>query len=144
MLGHIVGLKWICICLTEVVSTTVLLLMFLHCVISLLIFSTEKDLKVVLGRQNLEGSDTDAKSLNVIQIINHPDHKSETKDNDIALLRLSEPVTFSDSIKPVCLAASDSTFSEGLNTWITGWGNTASQSRSYSNFIYLFIYFQIA
>ncbi|KAM4526348.1 prostasin-like [Fundulus diaphanus] len=46
-------------------------------------------------------------------------------DNDIALLRLSSPVKFTNYIRPVCLAASDSVFNNGTASLVTGWGNTA-------------------
>lgn len=61
-------------------------------------------------------------SRSVSTIILHPDYDSDTNDNDIALLRLSSPVTFTDYIRPVCLAASDSVFNNGTDSWVTGWG----------------------
>ncbi|KAL3986563.1 caspase recruitment domain-containing protein 8 [Sarotherodon galilaeus] len=59
-----------------------------------------------------------------LSIITHPNYNSKTNDNDICLLQLSSPVTFTSYISPVCLAASDSTFYSGVNSWVTGWGNT--------------------
>uniref|UniRef100_A0A3Q2EF90 Zgc:100868 n=1 Tax=Cyprinodon variegatus TaxID=28743 RepID=A0A3Q2EF90_CYPVA len=56
------------------------------------------------------------------QITIHPDYNSSTVDNDIALIRLSEPVSFTNYISPVCLAASNSTFYSGVESWVTGWG----------------------
>ncbi|KAL0180384.1 hypothetical protein M9458_025826, partial [Cirrhinus mrigala] len=32
-------------------------------------------------------------------------------------------VTFNDYIRPVCLAAHNSVFNNGTDSWITGWGN---------------------
>ncbi|XP_042249225.1 transmembrane protease serine 9-like [Thunnus maccoyii] len=83
-------------------------------------------LTVVLGRQNQEGTNSNEESREVTKIIKHPKYNSESKDNDITLLKLSSPVTFNDYILPVCLAASDSTFNNGVNTWITGWGEIGS------------------
>ncbi|XP_044187046.1 uncharacterized protein LOC122966781 [Thunnus albacares] len=83
-------------------------------------------LAVVLGLQSQEGSNPNAVSRTVSQIINHPSYNPSTNDNDISLLKLSSPVTFNDFIVPVCLAASDSTFNDGVDTWITGWGNIGS------------------
>ncbi|KAL0180381.1 hypothetical protein M9458_025823, partial [Cirrhinus mrigala] len=45
--------------------------------------------------------------------------------NDIALLRLSEPVNFTNYISPICLAANDSVFHDGTTCWTTGWGETS-------------------
>lgn len=75
-----------------------------------------------LGRQSLQGSNPNEVSRTVARIILHPSYDSVTNDNDIALLRLSSPVTFTDYIRPVCLAASDSVFNNGTDSWVTGWG----------------------
>uniref|UniRef100_A0A3P8SQA5 Si:dkey-32n7.7 n=1 Tax=Amphiprion percula TaxID=161767 RepID=A0A3P8SQA5_AMPPE len=79
-------------------------------------------LQISLGRQNLQGENPNEVSRTVNKIILHPSYDSDTSDNDIALLRLSSPVQFTDYIRPVCLAASDSVFNNGTDSWITGWG----------------------
>uniref|UniRef100_A0A8C2AX63 Zgc:123295 n=1 Tax=Cyprinus carpio TaxID=7962 RepID=A0A8C2AX63_CYPCA len=58
----------------------------------------------------------------------HPNYNSLTHDNDIALLHLSSSVTFTDYIKPVCLAAAGSKFAAGTDSWVTGWGHPKSSS----------------
>ncbi|XP_030592367.1 transmembrane protease serine 9-like isoform X2 [Archocentrus centrarchus] len=90
-----------------------------HCFQSI----TASSVTVYLGLQNLQGSNPNEVSRSVSQIISHPNYNSVTSDNDIALLKLSSSVTFSPYIAPVCLAASGSTFYNGTNTWVTGWGN---------------------
>uniref|UniRef100_A0A668UWX4 Peptidase S1 domain-containing protein n=1 Tax=Oreochromis aureus TaxID=47969 RepID=A0A668UWX4_OREAU len=79
-------------------------------------------LTVNLGRQSLQGSNPNAVSRTVTKIITHPNYNSITYNSDICLLQLSSSVTFNNYISPVCLAASDSTFYSGVNTWVTGWG----------------------
>uniref|UniRef100_A0A3Q3XJ31 Peptidase S1 domain-containing protein n=1 Tax=Mola mola TaxID=94237 RepID=A0A3Q3XJ31_MOLML len=83
-------------------------------------------LDVYLGRQSQEGSNPNEVSRKVSQIINHPDYDSRTIDNDIALLKLSSPVSFTNYILPACLAAPDSTFHNGTDSWVTGWGTIGS------------------
>ncbi|XP_070846574.1 transmembrane protease serine 9-like [Chaetodon trifascialis] len=78
--------------------------------------------RISLGRQNLQGDNPNEVSRTVSTIILHPNYDSNTNDNDIALLRLSSPVTFTDYIRPVCLAAGDSVFNNGTDSWVTGWG----------------------
>ncbi|KAI3354045.1 hypothetical protein L3Q82_018600 [Scortum barcoo] len=47
-----------------------------------------------------------------------------TTMNDIALMELDGPVTYSDHIRPVCLPAAQHDFPAGNTVWITGWGAT--------------------
>ncbi|CDQ79391.1 unnamed protein product [Oncorhynchus mykiss] len=78
---------------------------------------------IILGRRNQQGSNPNEVSTTVDEIILHPAYNGSTHDNDIALLRLSSPVNFTDYIFPICLAASDSVFHQGTESWVTGWGN---------------------
>uniref|UniRef100_A0A8C1XNX1 Zgc:171592 n=1 Tax=Cyprinus carpio TaxID=7962 RepID=A0A8C1XNX1_CYPCA len=64
--------------------------------------------------------------LLVIYVITHPLYNSVTFNNDIALLKLSSPVTFTPSISPVCLAPSNTSILPGTRCFTTGWGRTAT------------------
>ncbi|KAM3859599.1 prostasin [Diretmus argenteus] len=86
-------------------------------------FSSMLGWKVSLGRQNLQGKNPNEVYRTVAEIIVHPQYDSSTDNNDIALLRLSSPVKFTDYIRPVCLAASGSVFNSGTHSWVTGWGS---------------------
>lgn len=61
---------------------------------------------------------------NLKKIIPHPNYNAYTYDNDIALMELDSPVTYSDYIKPVCMPAPQHDFPSGHSVWITGWGAT--------------------
>ncbi|KAL7850291.1 hypothetical protein SRHO_G00196400 [Serrasalmus rhombeus] len=87
--------------------------------------SDASQVTVYLGMQALSSSNPNSVSRSVSQVIVHPNYISSTNDNDIALLQLSSSVTFTNYIKPVCLAAAGSTFFNGTLTWVTGWGNIA-------------------
>ncbi|XP_031137253.1 uncharacterized protein LOC116037490 isoform X2 [Sander lucioperca] len=82
-------------------------------------------LTVSLGLQSLQGPNHNGVSRTVTKVISNPNYNFKTNDNDICLLKLSSPVTFTNLIVPVCLAASDSTFFSGVSAWVTGWGDTA-------------------
>ncbi|KAJ0063700.1 hypothetical protein NL108_006621, partial [Boleophthalmus pectinirostris] len=75
-----------------------------------------------LHTQRQTGSMVVKKTLK--QIIPHPYYNHYTFDNDIALMELDSPVTFSDYIKPICLPSPQHVFPTGSNVWITGWGAT--------------------
>ncbi|KAM6913337.1 transmembrane protease serine 9 [Lycodopsis pacificus] len=80
-------------------------------------------LVVYLGRQNQQSSNPNEVQRTVTKVINHPGYNSSTDDNDISLLELSSPVTFTNYISPVCLAAPGSSFHSGIDSWVTGWGS---------------------
>merc|ERR1712106_162971 len=56
----------------------------------------------------------------------HPkfDINSASVDNDIAILKLSKDLTFSDKIKPVCLPTSATKDYSGKASTVSGWGGT--------------------
>lgn len=90
---------------------------------------------VDLGLQSLTSS-ANVVSRSAAQIIVHPDYNSNTNDNDVALVQLSSAVTFTNYVRPVCLAADGSVFPSGLDCWVTGWG-TLSYSGSKIHFMSL-------
>ncbi|XP_038594481.1 transmembrane protease serine 9-like [Micropterus salmoides] len=83
-------------------------------------------LTVVLGLQSRKGSNPNQVTQTISQTIIHPDYNPNNHDNDLCLLKLSSPVTFSIYILPVCLAATGSTFYNGTVAWVTGWGRIAT------------------
>ncbi|XP_041868065.1 serine protease 27-like isoform X2 [Melanotaenia boesemani] len=88
--------------------------------------STPAILRVYLGADSLQGTNPNAVSRSVSQIIVHPNYNSDTNDNDVTLLKLSTAVTFTNYIRPVCLAAEGSIFEGGQASWVTGWGAISS------------------
>ncbi|RXN15811.1 suppressor of tumorigenicity 14-like protein [Labeo rohita] len=75
-----------------------------------------------LGRLSQSGSNSYETNRTASRIIKHPNFNFSNADNDIALIQLSSSVTFSDYIRPVCLAAAGSVFAAGTESWVTGWG----------------------
>ncbi|NP_001291179.1 serine protease 27-like precursor [Esox lucius] len=93
-----------------------------HCFSS----TSTSNLSVYLGRKNQLGANPNEVSRTVTKIIRHPNYSFMTNDNDLCLLKLSSPVSFTNYIRPVCLAAPESTFFTGTTSWVTGWGTTSS------------------
>ncbi|XP_077068337.1 trypsin-3-like [Siphateles boraxobius] len=100
-----------------------------HCFKSI----TASNVRIYLGRQLQSGSNPFEVSRTVTQIIIHPSYSTSTQNNDLALLQLSSSVTFTDYIRPVCLAAAGSVFGGGTKSWITGWGKLSSGATSIPN-----------
>ncbi|XP_072559070.1 transmembrane protease serine 9-like isoform X3 [Paramormyrops kingsleyae] len=90
-----------------------------HCVTS----TNTNGWSIYLGLQDQSSSISNEQVRTPSLIIIHPQYNSFPHDNDLALLKLSSNVNFTDYIQPVCLAASNSTFYTGTETWVTGWGN---------------------
>lgn len=57
--------------------------------------------------------------------------------NDIALIKLESPVTFSDTIMAACLPAADAVLPHNESCYVTGWGRLYSESRVLQNEIRL-------
>ncbi|XP_051896059.1 ST14 transmembrane serine protease matriptase b isoform X2 [Pristis pectinata] len=62
---------------------------------------------------------------NIKRIIVHEKYNPQMFDNDIALLELAHPVTFTSVIQPICLPDASHDFPVGKSTWVTGWGKTS-------------------
>ncbi|XP_032889385.1 transmembrane protease serine 2 [Amblyraja radiata] len=58
------------------------------------------------------------------KFIRHELFNSETKDFDVALMKLISPLEFSEKISPICLPNQGQVFHSGTYSWISGWGDT--------------------
>ena len=81
---------------------------------------------MLLGEHNI--ADREFNRVDVAEIINHPDYKSDPRyeENDYAILRLSNSVTFTNEVSPACLPADLSATYAGVLATVTGWGNLRS------------------
>ncbi|KAF3837346.1 hypothetical protein F7725_004810 [Dissostichus mawsoni] len=84
------------------------------------------NMAVVLGLESMSGPNLNKVSKAIDKIILHPLYNFIDDDNDMALLKLSSPVNFTDYIQPVCLASANSTFYTGVSSWVVGFGATSS------------------
>lgn len=79
-----------------------------------------------LGAHQLDSFTPEAEVRTVAQVLVHASYQQEGSQGDIALLRLSSPVSFSRYIRPICLPAANASFPNGLQCTVTGWGHVAS------------------
>ncbi|XP_069591780.1 transmembrane protease serine 9-like [Ranitomeya imitator] len=94
-----------------------------HCFEPLLpIVNTE----VHLGAYRLSQDNPQSVLMKIHSVYNHPKYSSEGHEYDIALVKLSSPVTYTNYIQPICLPSASVTFPCGMECWVTGWGNIQS------------------
>lgn len=93
-----------------------------HCILNPL-FSLPQPVfwKAVLGEHNLKLTEGNEKFLKISHVLYNPWYRGY--DNDIAVMRLEEPVQFSKYISPICLPDDDLEV-DGMMCTATGWGKT--------------------
>uniref|UniRef100_A0A8C9KCW9 Transmembrane serine protease 13 n=1 Tax=Panthera tigris altaica TaxID=74533 RepID=A0A8C9KCW9_PANTA len=88
--------------------------------------------KVYAGTSNLLQLPAAA---SISQIIINGNYTDEEDDYDIALMRLSKPLTLSAHVHPACLPMHGQTFSLNETCWITGFGKTKETDEKTSPFL---------
>lgn len=81
-------------------------------------------MSVKVGANN-PASALDGKKYSVSQVVTHEGYNSITHENDIALLKLSQPVNYPNAV-PINLVTSEDvaygSTDPGVMSWVTGWG----------------------
>ena len=59
-----------------------------------------------------------------VTVISHPNYDDNSIDNDICLLKLDTPVTYSNNIQPVCLGVTNQELQQyqAGSCYVVGWG----------------------
>ena len=98
-----------------------------HCVYDL---TSVSEVDVVAGIYDLWAPVAGYQRRDVTHIVMHPDYNDSTSDSDIALLKLSSPISIGgtgETKTALIPLVSDSVGSlSGTTSWVTGWGNTES------------------
>ncbi|KAK7909536.1 hypothetical protein WMY93_014220 [Mugilogobius chulae] len=81
-----------------------------------------------LGRHNSSDPNPHQVKRKVTSIRIYPGYVDVFGDYDMCLLKLDSPVTFSQYIQPVCLAARGSEVHGGDKAWVAGWGITKEET----------------
>lgn len=75
--------------------------------------------------------------IDIAEIFEHEKYVRERRDgfqriNDIAVIRLSRKVTFTDYIRPICIPTGDLEDShfDGIELIATGWGRTSADGKT--------------
>ncbi|KFO07844.1 Transmembrane protease serine 2, partial [Balearica regulorum gibbericeps] len=75
----------------------------------------------------------------VQQIISHPDYDADSKDNDVALMKLETPLSFTGTVRPVCLPNPGMMFQPNQQCWISGWGAEYQGGKTSNNLNYVMV-----
>jgi len=91
------------------------------------------DWTVVLGDHHIkERNDKYEQRRKVVNITIHEGYKSmyfegihdTPPKNDVAILKLDKPLTFTDFVQPLCLPRPDQVFAPNEECYVAGWGHT--------------------
>ncbi|CAK7306391.1 Vitamin K-dependent protein C [Vulpes lagopus] len=106
-----------------------------------------KKLIVRLGEYDLRRWEKGEMDVDIKEVLIHPNYSKSTTDNDIALLHLAQPASFSETIVPICLPDSGLAEREltqvGQETVVTGWGYRSETKRN-RTFVLNFINIPVA
>ncbi|XP_072864125.1 chymotrypsin-like elastase family member 2A [Chlorocebus sabaeus] len=93
-----------------------------HCI------SSSRTYRVALGRHNLYIAESGSLAISVSKTVVHPDWDSSdaSKGNDIALVKLADPVSLTDKIQLACLPPAGAILPNNYPCYVTGWGNLQS------------------
>lgn len=77
---------------------------------------------IMIGGWNIsEGTEKNAKIIEIEEIILYPEYRKAQVYHDIALIKLKDTISLGPNIKPICLPQDESTTE--TTYWATGWGN---------------------
>ena len=91
-----------------------------HCVVSGFSVTQPASIGIQVGNAKLDTKRLSVLSVSAIQV--HPSYSSAEENNDIALIKLSSPVSFSSSIAPISI--NRTAVSHNTPGLVTGWGQT--------------------
>ncbi|XP_077549771.1 chymotrypsinogen A-like [Haemaphysalis longicornis] len=98
-----------------------------HCVYD----KRAEDLVVKFGSHNLLSDEAGVQIRSVDVIARHSSYSKNNKTHDVALLKLTLPVNFTDHVRPVCLPGPSATLPLNTTCYSTGWGITRGTGSSF-------------
>ncbi len=88
--------------------------------------------QIVAGAHTLSGNPSHMYH-NTFKIVNHPDYEKEWwLDNDIALIQVEPPFTFTDDARPICPPEADNIYISE-EAVVSGWGLTVDGKSLHRN-----------
>ncbi|XP_008056304.1 chymotrypsin-like elastase family member 2A [Carlito syrichta] len=97
-----------------------------HCI------SSSRTYRVVLGLHSLSTEEPGSLAVKVSKLVVHKDWNSSqlSKGNDIAMLKLAQPVSLTDKIQLACLPPAGTLLPNNYPCYMTGWGRLQTNEPS--------------
>ncbi|XP_068111697.1 acrosin-like [Hyperolius riggenbachi] len=81
-------------------------------------------MRLVFGAHRLSELGKETQVRGISKLIMHEEYDNDLQSNDIALLLLNEPISFSNYIQPICLPGKNTDLKRIFKCNIAGWGVT--------------------
>ena len=91
-----------------------------HCVVSGGTTSDASNFEIVVGDLHRDINDTTERRHKVESIIPHPNYNGQTINNDIALMKLTDPAIITDHVVTACIPNKNDVIAVGSDCFITG------------------------
>lgn len=89
--------------------------------------SSRSNVEIRLGEHNIWEAEGTEQHIMSAKFIRHPDYNSRTQDNDIMLIKLSQPATLNSYVRPATLPTKCAR--DGTMCQISGWGSLLSSNQ---------------
>ncbi|EFX82218.1 hypothetical protein DAPPUDRAFT_33543, partial [Daphnia pulex] len=97
---------------------------------------TLKSVNVYLGAHDITAtSEVNRRVYSGSQVFLHPDYNANNQAGDIAMIQLTTSVTYTQYIRPVCLATSTEPDYASSPVTVTGWGTTYDGASSLNSLL---------
>ena len=75
----------------------------------------------IVGDHDLRKTDGNEQESPILDLMTHPDYDPKSLDNDFAIVKLAEPIKFTEYVGTICLPSVERN-SDNVTAKVSGWG----------------------